>query len=163
MTDKFIYYCMAIDLMDNEKLIEILSDWNFWRKDADTGILREDYVNRVESLTKTGQVVAITGPRRCGKSTLMKQFIKKQIERGVDRNSFLYANFEEPKLADALSPELLQQMYDAYLQIVKPNGTPYILLDEVPHIKKWERFARGLHEKKAACVLVSGSTSKLLS
>ncbi|MDP2844627.1 MAG: AAA family ATPase, partial [Candidatus Methanoperedens sp.] len=88
--------------MNNETIIEILSGWNFWRRDQETGISRDTYLNRLDRLAKTEQIVAMTGVRRSGKSTLMKQFIKKKISSGIDRASFLYVNFEEPKFSGLL-------------------------------------------------------------
>jgi len=149
--------------MNNEQIIEVLSDWNFWEKDIDTGIHRKKYIEKINKLINTGQIVAVTGIRRSGKSTLMKQFIKEKISLGENKRSFLYVNFEEPKFADLLSLEFLQQIYDAYIEIIKPEESPYILLDEIQNIPNWERFVRGLHEKKEAKILISGSTSKLFS
>ncbi len=149
--------------MNNEKIIEILSRWNFWKLDQDVGVYREGYLDKLNRLVRTEQIAAITGVRRSGKSTLMKQFIKKQIDSGKNRTSFLYVNFEEARFAGLLSLEFLQQIYDAYMEIVKPEDIPYILLDEVQRVPGWERFARSLHEKNEAHILVSGSTSKLLS
>jgi len=148
--------------MDKETIIEILSDWNFWKTDRETGIDRDSYLNEMERLAKTGQILAVTGVRRSGKSTLMKQFIKRQIARGRDRKSFLYVNFEEPKFMGLLSLDFLLQVYEAYMEIVKPKEKPFIFLDEVQNVPNWERFARSLHEKKEASVFVSGSTAKLL-
>lgn len=71
-------------------------------------------------------------------------------------------NFEEPKFSGLLSPEFLQQIYEAYLEIIKPDEKPWIFLDEVQNVPKWERFVRGLHEKKEANIFISGSTAKLL-
>jgi len=149
--------------MNNEQIIEILSEWNFWKKDQDAGVYRETYLDRLNKLIQTEQIVAIIGVRRSGKSTLMKQFIKKQINLGKSRESFLYVNFEEPKFTDMLSLDSLQQIYDAYIEILKPKNIPYLLLDEIHNIPRWEKFVRGLHEKKEANIIVSGSTSKLLS
>jgi len=149
--------------MEKEMIIEILGDWNPWERDHDAGVYREDYLSRLDRLVLTDQVVAITGVRRSGKSTLMRQFIKRRIVNGEPRTSFLYVNFEEPRFADSLSLEFLQQVYDAYIEIVRPEGVPYVLLDEVQNVPNWERFARALHERKDAHVLVSGSTSRLLS
>src|SRR3989344_2086447 len=101
--------------MDNEEIMEILSNWNFWKKDIDVGIWREKYLSKMESYIVTKQVIAITGIRRSGKSTLMKQFIKKQIKSGKGATSFLYINFEEPLFADMLSLNSLNQIYKAYI------------------------------------------------
>lgn len=149
--------------MDNETIIEILGGWNFWKKKQDTGVRREEYLDCLERLIGTEQIVGITGVRRSGKSTIMKQFIERKIDLGADPSLFLYVNFEEPRFSDMLSLEFLQQIYDAYLEIVKPRGKPWIFLDEIPNVPQWEKFVRGMHEKKEANIFVSGSTSKLLS
>ena len=149
--------------MNNDRIIEILSEWNFWQKDQDIGVLRDEYLFNLDRLINTRQIVAMTGVRRAGKSTLMKQFIKRHINAGEDARSFLYINFEEPKFTDLISLQFLEQVYEAYIEIVKPKGVPYILLDEVHKIRGWEKFVRGLHEKKEAHIIISGSTSKLLS
>ena len=55
--------------MHKEAIIEILNDWNLWKKDIDTGIDRDEYLERVDRALGTGQVAVITGVRRSGKST----------------------------------------------------------------------------------------------
>lgn len=50
--------------MDKETRIGILSDWNFWKADRETGINRGFYLNEMERLAKTEQILAITGVRR---------------------------------------------------------------------------------------------------
>ena len=79
--------------MKNERIIEILESWNFWTSNRDTGIERTGYLDELERLSRTGQIIAITGARRTGKSTLMKQLIKKKISSGTARRSILYINF----------------------------------------------------------------------
>ena len=149
--------------MEKERIIEILDGWNFWTKEPEVGIIREDYLKQLEKLKETGQVVTIVGVRRSGKSTLIKQYIKKLIERGEDRKNFLYINLEEPRFIDELSLKFLQDAYEAYLEIVGPTSKPYVFLDEVQNVKGWEKFVRALHEKNEAFIFISGSSAKLLS
>ena len=120
--------------MEKEKIIEILDEWNFWSQTPDCGILREGYLLQFEDMMATKQVVVITGVRRSGKSTLMKQHIKRMIDRGEDKRNFLYLNFEEPKFIDELSVEFLIDAFDAYLEIVQPTATPNLFLDEIQHM-----------------------------
>ncbi len=149
--------------MEKERIIEILDDWNFWSKTPYTGIQRGEYLERFENLKKTKQVVFVTGVRRSGKSTLIKQYIKKMIDKGEDKKNILYINFEEPKFLDDLSIEFLDEVYQAYLEIVQPSSIPYLFLDEIQNVKGWERFVRALHEKGKANIFVSGSSARLLS
>ncbi len=148
--------------MDKEKLIEILSDWNFWGKDIPTGIPREKYLKKLLEFIETEKIISIIGVRRSGKSTLIKQMVKILIEKDLPRTDTLIINFEEPQFENT-DLNLLIRIYQAYLEIIKPQNKPYIFLDEIQNVKNWERFARGMQEKKEAHLVISGSSSKLLS
>ncbi|MDP3765905.1 MAG: ATP-binding protein, partial [Nanoarchaeota archaeon] len=79
----------------------------------------------------------------------------------VDAKNILYVNFEDVRFGE-FNLELLNQIYEVYLEYAQPANKQYVFLDEVQKIKGWERFARTLHELKKAQVFVSGSNSKLL-
>ncbi len=148
--------------MRKEEILEILADWNFWAKEMDVGIERERYIKELLSLlTKTDQIVCISGVRRAGKSTLIKQVVKELIKTAEARNT-LMVNFEDERFYER-SLAVLGQIYEAYLEKVAPDKKPFIFLDEVQTIDGWERFVRGLHERKEARLAVSGSSAKLLS
>ena len=145
--------------MQKDSLLEILSDWNFWAKEIDTGYKREDYINKlIPLITETNQIVCIAGIRRSGKSTIIRQLAK---ELGGDANT-LMVNFEDERFIQR-DIKLLREIYDTYLEKVKPTKKPFIFLDEIQNVPEWERFARGVHERKEARLVISGSSSKLLS
>ncbi len=145
--------------MRKEEILEILSDWNFWAKEIDTGFKREDYIRKlIPLITETNQIVCIAGIRRSGKSTIIRQLAK---ELGADINT-LIVNFEDERFIQR-DLKLLRDIYDTYLEKVKPDKKPIIFLDEIQNIPEWERFARGVHERKEARLIISGSSSKLLS
>lgn len=148
--------------MEKEKVVEILNDWNFWRKDLDAGILRETYLNRLLEFIKSEKIISIVGVRRSGKSTLIRQMAKELIDKGAPRSDTLIINFEEPQF-EGVNLNFLIKAYQSYLEIIKPQGKPFLFLDEIQNVKNWERFVRGINEKKEAYLVVSGSSSKLLS
>lgn len=151
-------------MLNNEKLLEILNDWNFWQKEIDTGIERPDYLEELERYFAIGLVVSLVGIRRSGKSTLMLQFAKKMIEeKNLPPQNMLYVNFEDLRFLGEYSPELLNNIYEVYLQNLKPSGKPIILLDEIQNIVGWEKFVNSLQERGAASIFVSGSNSHLLN
>lgn len=164
MTDTFLNNSfLTHPMLSKELIIEILEDWNFWKKEPVTGILRESYVKKLEKFSQTEQVVVVTGVRRAGKSTILKQYINSKIKKGEERKNFLYVNLEEPKFRSELSLEFLQRIYEAYLELLNPAPKPFLFFDEVQLIPGWETFVRGLHEKNKANIFVSGSSAKLLS
>lgn len=146
--------------MRKDELLEILTDWNFWEKKIDTGIKREEYLNELIKLTtKTNQIICISGIRRSGKSTIIKQVAKQMIKE--QKADTLIVNFEDERFLKR-DLKLLIDIHKTYLEKIKPTTKPYIFLDEIQNVPEWERFARGMHERGDATIIVSGSSSKLL-
>ena len=148
--------------MEKAEILNVLNDWNFWKKDIDTGIRREELLKKLKALSKAKEVVVVKGIRRSGKSTLLLQFCKDLIESGVKKEDILIVNFEDPRLKN-LDLDLLNKIYEIYLTELNPSEKHYIVLDEVQIVSGWEKFARFLHESKKAGVFVTGSSSKMLS
>lgn len=148
--------------MDKNEIITILEDWNFWKKPLETGIPRFFYLEKLKKLLLTDQIIIITGARRSGKSFIMRQLAKELIQKGVDKNQILIINFEDPRFIE-LNPEVLQQIYETYLEFLGPKDQPYIFLDEIQEVQKWEKWVRTMHELKKAKIILSGSNAKLLS
>ncbi len=147
--------------MQKGEIIETLERWNFWRRDIDSGIIRDQTPEIMKAL-KYDKIITLTGVRRSGKSYILRQLAKNLISKGVPREDILIVNFEEPHFSDA-DLNILLKIYEAYMEIIKPAGKPYIFLDEIQEVKKWERFVRTLNETKEAHVVITGSSSKLMS
>ena len=148
--------------MNKNEILEVLEDWNFWRKDQDTGFIRLQYLEQLQSLKDSTQIIVITGARRSGKSYLMRGFAKKLISEGISKNNILFINFEDPRF-HKLDTELLQKIYETYLESLNPKGSIYIFLDEIQEIPEWEKWVRTMHELKKANLIISGSNARLLS
>ncbi len=148
--------------MNKEKIIEILNEWNFWKKEIQTGVERSGVLNKLLEFIASDKVISIVGVRRSGKSTLLRQMAKRLIEKGLPSQNILIVNFEEPMFENT-DISLLLKIYQAYIEIISPTEKPYIFLDEVQNIKGWERFVRSLQEKKEAYITVTGSSSQLLN
>jgi len=147
--------------MEKFEILEKLTEWNFWKEDMEVGIFREYYVNEILDRLKLDKVISVIGVRRSGKSTILKQIVKKLIEKNMRENT-LIVNFEDRRWLK-LDLEFLNKVYDAYQEIIKPRGKPYIFLDEIQKVEKWERFVRSLNERKEANILITGYSSELMS
>ncbi len=149
--------------MKDEEILPILLDWNFWEKEQETGIERNNYVNLIYPFLKTNHATAITGVRRSGKSTIMLQLAKKLIDSGAAKpRDILIINFEDYRFYD-ISLELLHKIYELYLKKIVLGKTRIIFLDEVHKVNGWEKFVRTLLDRKEAKLIVSGSNAKLIS
>jgi hypothetical protein len=149
--------------MDKQEIISILDKWNFWNQKINTGFQRSGYLGKMERYLKMPEIIALTGVRRSGKSTIILQVIEKLIQSGVKPTNTLYVNFEEPKFGSGSNDALLPEIFDAYMEFFDPKGKVYLFLDEVQLIYKWERFAVSLHDRRENIkIFVTGSSSKLL-
>ncbi|MDI6731170.1 MAG: ATP-binding protein [Candidatus Margulisbacteria bacterium] len=149
-------------MTNKNELFEALKDWNFWEKDLNTGISRKKYTKRLGELVQTSQVVVVTGPRRSGKSYILRQFAKRLIESGTPRNQILTINFEDPRLP-VIDAKGLEEVYKLYLEFKGPQDKPYLLLDEIQEVEGWEKWVRTMHDLDKAHLVISGSNAKLLS
>ncbi|MCX6308922.1 MAG: ATP-binding protein, partial [Bacteroidia bacterium] len=98
------------------------------------------------------QIVVVSGIRRCGKSTLLRQFAHRL------ENDFLYANFDDERL-------LHFEVSDFSALLIlwhKQSNSRNVIMDEIQNIPQWERFVRRIHDEGYK-VFLSGSNSKLLS
>ena len=148
--------------MDKNLILEILEDWNFWRKDIETGIKRKDYLDLSLRFLKSNMILTIMGVRRSGKSYLIRQLAKELIEKGKEKNEILIVNFEDKRF-DEFNLKILDQIYETYLETLKPKIKPFIFLDEIHKVSDWEKWARTIHELNKAKIIVSSSSSKLMS
>lgn len=129
-------------------LEEIARDQEEKFRQRDRGIARDiDF----EKYLKTAQIVVISGARRCGKSTLLRQFYD-------NFGSCHYLNFDDERLLDFEVGDFQNLM----LAFGKINDSKTILLDEIQNIGSWERFARRIHDEGYK-IFITGSNSKLLS
>jgi predicted AAA+ superfamily ATPase len=108
-------------------------------------------------------VVIITGPRRGGKSSLMKLICDDLIkENKVPPSNILYLNFEDERFVKFDSGDFAQ-IYELFLQINKPMGRLYFFLDEIQNVTGWERWVNRLYENENIKIFITGSNASLLS
>jgi len=87
-------------------ILEVLFTLNPWWTDGEfvVGIPRDDYLANMRRRTSTGEILAVTGVRRVGKTTLINQFIQLLLGEGADPRSILFVSCEEPVIAGQEDP-----------------------------------------------------------
>lgn len=148
--------------MDKNELFRVLNDWNAWSQAVPIGIKREQYLLRAQQMLSMGNVVVVTGARRSGKSYLMRQIADELVCRGTQKNQILIANFEDPRFV-ALNVSLLEQIFEVFMERMRPEGRLFVFLDEIQEVHQWERWVRMRHELDTATLTVTGSNARLLS
>ena len=95
--------------------------------------------------------LVVSGIRRCGKSTLLRQFVKKL------KNDFFYLNFDDLRLADFSHAD-----YRLLDRVISDTGAPLLFFDEIQSAKNWELYIRQKLDEGYK-VAITGSNASLLS
>ncbi|MFH1364989.1 MAG: ATP-binding protein [archaeon] len=141
-------------MLSEEQIKEILV------KQRETIITKKFGVERtilkeIESKIKLPHVVVLTGLRRSGKSTLLRQLIKNHY----NDKDFYYINFEDERLYNFPANEF-NKLYEALLSLYGKKKT--FFLDEIQNVTNFETFVRRLYEEGFK-FFITGSSATLLS
>lgn len=113
------------------------------------GVIRHDII---KIQPHQNFAIILSGIRRCGKSTLLVQMMKKE-------ENFYYLNFEDPRLIDFTIQdyEVLEEVFHQ-----EYGFHDLYFFDEIQNLSGWEYYIRHLldSEKK---VIITGSHASLLS
>jgi predicted AAA+ superfamily ATPase len=107
----------------------------------------------------TEVIKVICGVRRCGKSTLMLQYVDLLIRSGVSEGDIVYMNLESMEFDDLKDGTDLK----VHLRGRMGPGRTYILLDEIQKVNGWETVVNALTIDFDADVYITGSNAHLLS
>lgn len=125
------------------------------------GFLRKDPGIERKALFEAGlkvrlpHVLVITGLRRCGKSTLLRQIAMKYYED----NDFYYLNFEDERMI-GFAAEEFQMILETQMELFGIKKC--FLIDEIQQNEGFEWYVRRLSEQGYKFI-VTGSNARLLS
>ena len=117
-----------------------------------TETVKRDILGEILKWIDDNRVIILTGVRRCGKSTLLKQIM-------AETNQWSYINFEDERLLDFKAQDF--EMLNEVL-IQSYGSTKIYFFDEIQNIDKFETFVRRLQEEGKK-VVITGSNASLLS
>ena len=143
----------------------------WWAPDGDpfSGLpaFRRDVFDHIYADVRTlPQMLSITGPRRVGKSTLLKQCIKQLIADAGDAaaaqaSRIVYLSMDDPSLslpgfdADAFFNEFIAESAK-----LAREGRVYLFLDEIQRFPRWELYLKKYFDLNTQVrFVVSGSAS----
>jgi predicted AAA+ superfamily ATPase len=103
------------------------------------------------------RAVLLSGPRRVGKTTILRQLAAAAIEGGRDPRSVCYLSLDHPVLSHVPVTRLL----DLYHETIWPEGEPaLLLLDEVQYSEQWDLYLKQLVDHNPAYrIAATGSAS----
>ena len=121
-------------------------------------LTRQHYADIVDSWIGKGNIIALVGSRRVGKSYILKDFIQRHSQ---DENSnIIYVDKEKKDFKSIKTKDDLDTWIEERFVPGKHN---YILIDEVQEIESFEDSVCSWYSEDDTDVLITGSNSDLLS
>ena len=140
--------------INTQQLVKII---DFWNKSVERDKLHSRLV--LEKINyKSKEIVDLVGPRRSGKSSILKLVIKRLKLSG----NFLYINFEDPFFVTNNNPQIIEELVAVFKEYFNPK-LEYLFFDEIQEINQWEKAVRKLRDGEKFKIFITGSSSKLLS
>ncbi len=124
-------------------------------------IERKEVYEKIAPFIDKPVVKVITGVRRCGKSTFMKQLIEKLVLESGSRENIIYINKE------LLEFEFIND-YRVLYQYIKERtkagaAKKHLFVDEIQEIQGWEKAINSILAEELADIYITGSNSTMLS
>lgn len=153
-----------------EHLLKLYNPWwenrqGHWRRDLPD--YRRPIVKEILSdLAELPQMVSVTGPRRVGKTTSLKQVICTLLDdQGIDPRNILYFSFDDPEVFGSI--DLQRIIFDRLVERTGASAgdgaTSFFFLDEIQRLPKWELYLKKYYDLNFPIrFIVSGSASSAI-
>lgn len=121
---------------------------------------RKEYLQKLWSWKDEQVIKVVTGIRRCGKSTLLKQYQNKLKSVGVTEEQIISINVEELENEPLLD---YKSLYQYIKERLCEDKMTYIFLDEIQKVTSFEKVVDSLHVKENIDIYITGSNAYMLS
>lgn len=121
---------------------------------------RPDYIQWLMKWKDKQIIKVVTGVRRCGKSTILEMYQNYLIQNGVHREQIIAINFEDLEYEDLLE---YKSLYQYVKKSLNPERMNYIFLDEIQHVKQYEKAVDSLFLRENCDVYITGSNAWFMS
>lgn len=122
-------------------------------------VIRTDYLRSLQIYRDVDLIKVITGMRRVGKSTLMRQYISLLVDDGIPEGNIIYIDMDSMKNDRYKDGRLVYETVESRRDL----GRQYVLIDEVQNINGWVRVVESLRNDVDCDIYVTGSNSHMLS
>lgn len=159
-------------MADQERFLKLLYQQNLWWEDEnfrppESSWLKREQFPQLQEYLKVPQILLITGLRRTGKTTLLRQLIAHLLDQKTSTKKICFFSFEEDFGVE--NSEALEAIVNLYFeQILREKFTQtktpiYLFLDEIQYIPNWQAVLKRIYDlNKNIKFLVSGSASTRL-
>lgn len=125
-------------------------------------IKRQEYVNKIMPYLGKPVIKVISGMRRVGKSTIVRQLIEELEKNSVLAENILYINKESLQWDSIRDYKDLHTYISEYFK-ASTEQQKYIFIDEIQEIREWERSVNSMLSECYADITITGSNAHLLA
>ena len=141
------------------EIIDYMREFNPWWE----GKFKLDYkereiYSRIKKFMDMPQIIALTGLRRVGKSTIMLKIVEERLSSGFDSQNIFFFSFDDLK-DSSLRKVVLE--YERVNNKKLSDEKFLFLFDEIQKIENWQEQIKIIYDlyKKNVKIIVSGSES----
>lgn len=139
---------------------DILLESNpWWKEEFKLEYCEREIHKQISKYLPLPQIIALTGLRRVGKTTLMHKIVLDFIRSGFDARNIIYFSFDEFR-----ETELREVMrgYEALMEKNLRQGKYLLLLDEIQKLMNWEDQVKRIYDTYRIKIIISGSESMFI-
>ncbi len=112
---------------------QIYSSNPHWEGEAYTYPFTRPHLEKIIKARKSKLICTLIGPRRVGKTVLMRQCMQRLIEAGTDKRRILYFSFEDK----AVEPFAAIKKWGEELSLDLRKGEYHAYFDEIQNVRGW--------------------------
>lgn len=155
--------------MNNSDLKEILYKFNpWWTCDfKPEGLFpREKYLNLIKKFLDTAYIIVLGGPRRSGKTSILKLIIADLLYSGKkDPFDILYFSFDDPLFLPYASSENILALILEQFEFIRKKAidkNTIIIIDEIQTMLNWQLWLKKYYDQEQFKFIASGSSASLI-
>lgn len=117
-------------------------------------IKRDRYLKKIRPFYEVDLIKVLTGVRRCGKSVLLMQIKEELLSSGIDNCHIIEVNFEDIEFEKIRTTDKLNNYIK---KKITDDRKYYIFLDEIQHVRSFEKVLTSLRATLNCSIFVTGS------
>lgn len=135
---------------------EALRDANpWWEKRFKLEFKDRELYKQLQKFLQLPQIIALSGLRRVGKTTIMLKIVEDAAKKGFDPKAIVYFSFDEFREVEI---RRVMREYEEMLEKDFRKGKYLLLLDEVQKLSNWEDQIKRVYDTfKNIKIIISGS------
>jgi predicted AAA+ superfamily ATPase len=143
---------------------EVYYDYNPWWENDDFLpaylIERPSVLDRMEKFFESKSIVFLTGLRRVGKTSLLKLYIKRLMQKGIAPRHIFYVSLDDYVLDEKSILDIVSDYRKIHKLAVREQV--YVFLDEVTHKERFHQQLKNLYDRQNVKIYASSSSSSIL-